>query len=549
MQARVRTVSFQGIDVLPIDVQVLVAPGNVGFALVGLADKAVGESRERVRAAFRALGLALPPQRITVNLSPADLAKEGSHYDLPIAVGLLAALGVIARESIENYVVLGELALDGSLMRVPGVLPAAIAARAAGRGVICPAVCGGEAAWGGFETANEAGAAPHGAGLEPPRIVAAPSLLALINHLRGKQLLPPPQALMEEDRAHYPDLAEIKGQETAKRVLEVAAAGGHNLLMIGPPGSGKSMLAARLPGILPPLEPEEALEASMVRSLAGDLGEGRLSRRRTFRDPHHSATLQALVGGGLRPKPGEVSLAHHGVLFLDELPEFNRGALEALRQPIETGRVTVARANAHVTYPARFQLIAAMNPCRCGHLMEASRACGRAPRCGLDYQGKLSGPLLDRIDLTVDVPPVSASDLALPPPGESSAEVARRVAAARTVQRDRLAALDRKGKLVTVEPDQTAGLLSERARHWSKPRCNGDTDGALLAAIAEPDADGRALLARAADRLGLSARAWHRTLRVARTLADLDGSDAVRRLHIAEALSYRRSEPRQAVAA
>ncbi|MGE4081322.1 MAG: magnesium chelatase domain-containing protein, partial [Reyranella sp.] len=271
MQARVRTVSFQGIDVLPVDVQVLVAPGNVGFALVGLADKAVGESRERVRAAFRALGLALPPQRITVNLSPADLAKEGSHYDLPIAVGLLAALGVIARESIEGYVVLGELALDGALMRVPGVLPAAIAARAAGRGVICPAVCGGEAAWGGFETANDAGAAPHGAGVEPPQIVAAPSLLALINHLRGKQALPPPQALMEEDRAHYPDLAEIKGQETAKRVLEVAAAGGHNLLMIGPPGSGKSMLAARLPGILPPLEAEEALEASMVRSLAGDL--------------------------------------------------------------------------------------------------------------------------------------------------------------------------------------------------------------------------------------------------------------------------------------
>lgn len=549
MQARVRTVSFQGIDVLPVDVQVLVAPGTVGFAVVGLADKTVGESRERVRAAFRALGLALPPQRITVNLSPADLAKEGSHYDLPIAVGLLAALGVIARESVENDVVLGELALDGTLMRVPGVLPAAIAARAAGRGVICPAVCGGEAAWGGFDTANDAGADPHGAGLSPPRIVAAPSLLALINHLRGKQALPPPQALMDEERAHYPDLADIKGQETAKRVLEVAAAGGHNLLMIGPPGSGKSMLAARLPGILPPLEPEEALEASMVRSLAGDLGAGRLSRRRTFRDPHHSATLQALVGGGLRPKPGEVSLAHHGVLFLDELPEFNRSTLEALRQPIESGRVTVARANAHVTYPARFQLVAAMNPCRCGHLMEASRVCGRAPRCGLDYQGKLSGPLLDRIDLTVDVPPVSASDLALPPPGEPSAAIAQRVAAARAVQRERLAALDRKGKLVTIEPDQTAGLLSERARHWAKPRCNADTDGALLATIAEPDADGRALLARAAERLGLSARAWHRTLRVARTVADLDGSTAVRRLHIAEALSYRRSEPRQSIAA
>ena len=451
MQAKVRTVAFQGIDVLPVDVQVLVAPGQLAFAMVGLADKAVGESRERVRAAFRALGLALPPQRITVNLSPADLAKEGSHYDLPIALGLLAAMGVIPRDSLARFVALGELALDGSLSRVPGVLPAAIAARAAGRGVICPAVCGGEAAWGGFDAAGE--------GAEQPQIIAAPSLLALINHLRGQQVLPAPQAQVAEDRASYPDLAEIKGQESAKRVLELAAAGGHNLLMIGPPGSGKSMLAARLPGILPPLEPDEALEASMVRSLAGELGEGKLSRRRTFRDPHHSATLQALVGGGLRARPGEVSLAHHGVLFLDELPEFNRATLEALRQPLESGRVTVARANAHVTYPARFQLVAAMNPCRCGHLMEPNRACGRAPRCGLDYQGKLSGPLLDRIDLAIDVPPVNSADLALPPPAEGSADVLARVAAARAVQRERLAELDRKGKLLAVEADQTAGLL------------------------------------------------------------------------------------------
>jgi magnesium chelatase family protein len=383
MQARVRTVAFQGIDVLPVDVQVLIAPGNIGFVMVGLADKAVGESRERVRAAFRALGLALPPQRITVNLSPADLAKEGSHYDLPIAVGLLVAMGVVPHDSVRNHVVLGELALDGALSRVPGVLPAAIAAQAAGRGVICPAVSGGEAAWGGFDAAGDTG---------QPQVIAAPSLLALINHLRGQQTLPPPQAQLDLDLGHYPDLADIKGQESAKRVLEIAAAGGHNLLMIGPPGSGKSMLAARLPGLLPPLEAEEALEASMVRSLAGELAEGKLSRRRSFRDPHHSATLQALVGGGLRARPGEVSLAHHGILFLDELPEFNRAALEALRQPLESGRVTVARANAHVTYPARFQLVAAMNPCRCGHLMQATRACGRAPRCGLDYQGKISGP-------------------------------------------------------------------------------------------------------------------------------------------------------------
>jgi magnesium chelatase family protein len=539
MQARVRTVAFQGVDVLPVDVQVMIAPGTVAFAMVGRADKAVGESRERVRAALRALGLALPPQRISVNLSPADLAKEGSHYDLPIALALLAAMGVLTRECLEDFVVLGELALDGTLSRVPGVLPAAIAAASSGRGLICPAVCGGEAAWGGFESDDS----------DRPAVVAAPSLLALINHLRGQQTLPAPEALIAEDRAVYPDLAEIKGQESAKRVLEVAAAGGHNLLMIGPPGSGKSMLAARLPGLLPPLEADEALEASMVRSLAGDLTEGKLSRRRNFRDPHHSATLQALIGGGQRVRPGEVSLAHHGVLFLDELPEFSRAALEALRQPLESGRVTVARANAHVTYPARFQLVAAMNPCRCGHLMEPGRSCGRAPRCGVDYQGKLSGPLLDRIDLCIDVPAVGAADLALPPPAESSADVAARVAAARTVQRERLAELDRKGKLSAVEADPAAGLLSDRARGWSKARCNADTDGALLAAIAEPDAEGRALLTRAAERLGLSARAWHRTLRVARTLADLDGAESVRRLHIAEALSYRRPQPRAALAA
>ena len=403
MQAKVRTVAFQGIDVLPIDVQVMIAPGTVAFAMVGLADKAVGESRERIRAALRALGLALPPQRITVNLSPADLAKEGSHYDLPIALGLLAAMGVIAKESLAGFVAMGELALDGSLCRVPGVLPAAIAAAAGGRGLICPAACGGEAAWGGFEKTADA--------QDRQAVLAAPSLLALINHLRGQQTLAAPEALLADTSVSYPDLSEIKGQETAKRVLEVAAAGGHNLLMIGPPGSGKSMLAARLPGLLPPLEADEALEATMVRSLAGESGDGRLNRRRAFRDPHHSATLQALVGGGARARPGEVSLAHHGVLFLDELPEFARSTLEALRQPLETGRVSVARANAHVTYPARFQLVAAMNPCRCGHLMEPSQGCGRAPRCGSDYQSKISGPLLDRIDLTIDVPPVGTTPI------------------------------------------------------------------------------------------------------------------------------------------
>src|SRR6266446_6119354 len=433
MQARVRTVSFQGIDVLPVDVQVLVAPGNLAFAMVGLADKAVGESRERVRAAFRALGLALPPQRITVNLSPADLAKEGSHYDLPIAVGLLAAMGVIPRDSIAGFVVLGELALDGALSRVPGVLPAAIAAQAAGLGVICPAVCGGEAAWAGFD------AAPHDkdGDIDKPTLIAAPSLLALINHLRGQQTLPTPEAEVAEDRTSYPDLAEVKGQESAKRALEIAAAGGHNLLMIGPPGAGKSMLAARLPGILPPLEPAEALELGMIQSVAGGLRGGGLSRERPFRDPHHSASLPALVGGGSHARPGEISLAHQGVLFLDELPEFSRAALEALRQPLETGRVSVARANSHVTYPARVQRVAAMTPCRCGYVAEPGRACGRAPRCAQDYTSRLSGPLLDRIDLYIDVPAVASADLALPAcrPSSASAPMPRPMARCSTRSR------------------------------------------------------------------------------------------------------------------
>ena len=509
MAARIRTVAFHGIDVMPIDVQVQVASGANGFAVVGLPDKAVGESRERVRAALTALGIALPAKRIIVNLSPADVAKEGSHYDLPIALGLLTALGVVDAERIAGFVALGELALDGALTRVAGVLPAALHAARHGLAIICPEICGGEAAWAGDRLAGH-------------KVVAAPNLLALINHLRGSAHLPVPEPKLETaDAAALPDLSDVKGQEGARRALEVAAAGGHNLLMIGPPGAGKSMLAARLPGLLPELTAQEALEISMRRSRAGGLPEGRLTRRRPFRDPHHSASLPALVGGGARARPGEVSLAHHGVLFLDELPEFARTALEALRQPLETGRISVARANAHVTYPARFQLVAAMNPCRCGHLGDAQRACTRAPRCGADYQAKLSGPLLDRLDLVIDVPPVRPADLALPPPSEDSAAVAQRVAIARTRQRARFAALK-------LDNEET-----------NLPACNAQADGALLAEIATPDAEGRALLTRAAERLGLSARGWHRVLRVARTLADLDDSDQIRRLHIAEALAWR----------
>ncbi len=378
------------------------------------------------------------------------------------------------------------------------MLLAALAAASRGSGVICPAECGGEAAWAG-----------------EVEVIAAPSLLAIVNHFKGAQLLPPPEPRLAPSSSSALDLADVKGQESAKRALEIAAAGGHNLMMVGPPGAGKSMLAARLPGILPPLEPAEALELGMIQSVAGGLRSGGLSRERPFRDPHHSASLAALIGGGPRARPGEISLAHQGVLFLDELVEFNRAALEALRQPLETGRVSIARANGHVTYPARFQLIAAMNPCRCGHFAELP--CGRAPRCAEEYQGRLSGPLLDRIDLRLEVPAMAPADLALPPAAEGSAAVADRVMTARTRQTKRYSAL----------PAERGIRTTARA------------DGALLDEVATPEPAGRALLCRAAERLRLSARGYHRVLRVARTLADLEGALIVARRHIAEALSYR----------
>jgi magnesium chelatase family protein len=504
MVARVNTVAFQGIDTLDIDVQVQMAGGMPTFTVVGLPDKAVAESRERVRSALGALGLALPPKRITVNLSPADVLKEGSHFDLPIALGLLVIMGVLPADEIARYTVLGELALDGAIAPVAGVLPAAISAAASERGIVCPQTCGGEAAWAD--------------GIE---VLAPASLIALINHFKGTQVLTPPEPVLADDEFEAPDLIDIKGQETAKRALEITAAGAHNLLMIGPPGAGKSMLAQRLPGILPPLDAREALEVSMIHSVAGMLRDGRVSRRRPFRDPHHSASLAAMVGGGTRARPGEVSLAHNGVLFLDELPEFQRQTLEALRQPVESGETIVARANAHVRYPARFQLVAAMNPCRCGHLDDPALACSRVPRCAQDYQAKISGPLFDRIDLHVDVPAVNPADLSLPPPAEGSAEIRERVGAARAVQTARY----------------------ENLPEGRRIRTNAQADGKLLEEIATPDADGKRLLADAAQAMKLSARGYHRVLRVARTLADLDGAADVRRIHVAEALSYRRLAP------
>lgn len=504
MVSRIRTVSFQGIDVLDIDVEVQLASGLPAFTIVGLPDKAVAESKERVRAALHAMGLALPPKRLTVNLAPADVAKEGSHYDLPIALGLLAAMEVLPSDALQSFIALGELGLDASLRSVTGVLPAAMQAQSLGLGLICPEASGGEAAWAGDLD-----------------ILAPGHLLQLINHMKGVQVLNRPQPALtapaSESASGYRDLLDVRGQEGAKRALEITAAGGHNLLMIGSPGSGKSMLASCLPGILPPLTPREALETSIVHSLAGSLPEGGLLRQRPYRDPHHSASQPALIGGGQRAKPGEISLAHNGVLFLDELPEFPRATLESLRQPLETGETLVARVNYHVHYPAKFQLIAAMNPCRCGYFSLPEQECTKAPRCAEDYQSRLSGPLLDRIDIQVDVPPVSVSDLQALPSGDSSAAVAARVAQARARQSARFTALG------------------------ADIHLNAHAQGSILDAVTILEADAKAMLLKAAETLKLSARAWHRTLRVARTIADLEGDqDTLKKPHVAEALSYRR---------
>lgn len=504
MLAKVWTVAFHGIDVLDIEVQVQITSGAIpSFAIVGLADKAVGESRERIRNALHSIGLDLPPKRITVNLAPASVAKEGTHYDVPIALALLAAMGVIDKHHLSGCTAMGELALDGTLAPIPGILPGAFRTFNAGRPFICPHASGREAAW-----------------IMDLEVIAAPSLLSLVNYFRGSQVLSPPSAPTFIEPNTLIDFSEVKGQSMARRVMEIAAAGGHNVLMVGPPGAGKSMLASRLPTILPPLEPEEALELSMIYSVAGLLPDGQLLYNRPFRDPHHSASLPALIGGGIRARPGEVSLAHKGVLFLDELPEFGASVLESLRQPLETRRAVISRANSHVVYPAHVQLIAAMNPCRCGYLADIARACSKAPMCGRDYQAKISGPLLDRIDMHISLPAVLPTELRAISPGESSRDIRNRVMHARLIQKKRF-----------QEHPKSSKNLHEFL--------NASLSGDILDDLATPSSDAHDLLHRAAEKFALSARSYYRLMKVARTIADLDGSPSVERPHMAEALSYR----------
>lgn len=501
MVSEIKTVTFSGIDTVDVNVQVSISPGLPAFNIVGLPDKTIAESKERIRAALNSIALAMPPKRVVINLAPADLMKEGSHFDLPIMVGILVGLNIIPAEAVENFIIIGEVGLNGQILSVNGILPASIKATTKNMGIICPYDNGGEALWSGNDD-----------------ILAASDILSLINHFKGEQTISPPTPIKQPTEILHNknlDFKDVIGQEAAKRILEIAAAGNHNVLMIGSPGAGKSMLAARMPSILPAMSPEEILETSMIYSIMGEIKNGQLNYIRPFRAPHHSASQVAIVGGGhsKRIMPGEISLSHNGVLFLDELPEFSRAIIDSLRQPLETKEVAISRANCFVKYPANFQLIAAMNPCRCGYLTQPNQQCSKAPKCGEEYQNKISGPILDRFDLFVEVNTIPEYEHGLVDNNETSAEIRQRVIQARNIQSQRLKDMNFK----------------------TNSRLEGDS----LYSFTKLDKDGKELLTKFAKQKSISMRSYNRILKVARTIADLEQKENIEKHHISEALSYR----------
>lgn len=492
----IQTVCFKGINAHPVDVQIQISSGIPSFSIVGLADKAVSESRERVKAAMHSVGIGFPMKKIVINLSPANIKKEGSHYDLAIAVSLLVATGALPQD-LCDYVCIGELLLDGSIVHVRGALSSAVYAMETGKKLLCPYSCAGEAAWAG--------------GIE---ILAPAHLHDLMNHFKGEQLIHQQTGQIQDLCESYGDFSDIKGQEQAKRLIEIAACGGHNVLLSGPPGAGKSMLASRMISILPPLSPKEALESTMIHSLSNYGSSGKLLRYRPFRRPHHSSSMVSIIGGGMNSLPGEVSLAHGGILFLDEFPELSRMALESLREPLETGEVTIARANCHITYPSMFQLVAAMNPCRCGYFGTDGRECHQAPLCAENYRKKISGPIFDRIDLFMNVPSIQISKIQDISDGDKSEIVAKRVATTQVIQHKR---------------HKSSGLASLNAR----------VPSGIFESTLRCEDDAKALLIKASDKFFISMRGYQKVMRVARTIADMDFSTAINKKHVAEALSYR----------